>query len=306
MDTKIERVKEIISFFHNSGESATKKRFNITSETIHRYNRLLKNYAKKPPKILLFDIETAPAEVYTFQFWKTNVRHDQIKKDWFVLSWAAKWLYSSDIMSDIVTPKEAIEGDDKRVLKGIWKLFEEADVVIAHNGDRFDIRKLNSRFFINKMKPTSPYRSIDTLTQSRKIFAHSSHRLDHISYLVSKKNKLDTDFQLWVDCVNGKQESLDYMLKYNREDTLILEEVFVEMAPWMRAAPNMALYIQCEEPICGSLACGSNDLTLCGEYTTNVARYDAYRCNTCGCIMRSRKSDLTKEEKQALLSPIAR
>ena len=35
---------------------------------------------------------------------------------------------------------------NKRVLKSIWNLLDEADIVIGHNGDRFDLRKLRWRF----------------------------------------------------------------------------------------------------------------------------------------------------------------
>jgi len=302
----LSRAKEIMLYFSENGEEKTLHRYKISHDTLERYRRKIKHYSTRPPKILLFDIETAPMVSYTWGMWKQNIGLNQIIEDWCVISWAAKWLYASDIMGDVVTPKEILKRDDKRVCKSIWKLFEEADVVIAHNGDKFDIRKLNSRFFIHRMKPTSPYRSIDTLTQSRRNFAHTSHKLDYISHLVSKKGKLATDFTLWDRCCRGDKEALEYMFKYNKEDTLILEEVFVQIAPWMKSAPNMALYYESEEAVCASVACGSDDLTDCGDYYTGVARYTSYRCNKCGAIMRSRKSNVSKEEKSALLSTIAR
>ena len=46
--------------------------------------------------------------------------------------------------------------DDTPLIKDLWKLFDEADILIAHNGDRFDRRKANSRFLGGRPLPTLP------------------------------------------------------------------------------------------------------------------------------------------------------
>ena len=43
-------------------------------------------------KILIFDIETSPMEAYAWGTFKENIPIQRIKKDWFVMTWAAKWL----------------------------------------------------------------------------------------------------------------------------------------------------------------------------------------------------------------------
>jgi hypothetical protein len=40
---------------------------------------------------------------------------------------------------------------------------DEADIICAHNGDAFDIKKINSRLITNGFKPPSPFKTIDTL-----------------------------------------------------------------------------------------------------------------------------------------------
>ena len=82
------------------------------------------------------------------------------------------------VVSDIVTPEETKTRDDKRVLQSIWKLLDEADIVIGHNGDRFDLRKLNARFIDNDINPPSPFRTIDTLKVARREFAFVSYTKD--------------------------------------------------------------------------------------------------------------------------------
>src|SRR6266699_2886337 len=114
-------------------------------------------------KILILDIETAPIRAKVWGIWNQNIYIDQIGDDWFVLTWAAKWLFEKKVYSGRLTSKEAIKQNDKRILKGIWQLLEEADIVVAHNGDKFDLPKLNTRFIIHKLNPPLPYQSIDTL-----------------------------------------------------------------------------------------------------------------------------------------------
>ena len=76
---------------------------------------------KDLPKILLLDIETAPMEVYVWGLYKQYIPHDNIIKDWCMLSWVAKWLYDEDTKSDLITAEEAIDRNDKRIVKSIHK-----------------------------------------------------------------------------------------------------------------------------------------------------------------------------------------
>ncbi len=72
------------------------------------------------PKILLFDIETSPMEVFVWSLIGNKyIQPNNIIKDWNVISWAAKWLCDSTVTSDIQTPEDAIDRDDSRVLQGI-------------------------------------------------------------------------------------------------------------------------------------------------------------------------------------------
>jgi len=196
------------------------------------------------PKILLFDIETSLMEVFVWGLYKQRIPHTNIIKDddgneksWFVISWAAKWLYDEHILSDIVTPSEARGRDDKRILQSIWKLLDEADIVIAHNGDRFDLRKLNARFLDNELNPPSPFKSIDTLKVARRHFAFQSFKQDYLTKHFFLEKKLETNFQLWVDCMKGDQKRLNEMAEYNRHDVMGLEQVYLKIRPYINNHP---------------------------------------------------------------------
>lgn len=258
---------------------------------------------KKQPKVLLFDIETAPMRVFVWGLWKQRVSHENVITDWHCISWAAKWLYDDKIMSDVITPDEIKIGDDSRIVKSMWSLIDEADIVIAHNGDKFDLRRLNTRFILNHLQPPSPYQSIDTLKVMYKSFSFASNRLDYVGKLVRNKGKIKTDYHLWLRCLDGEKAALDEMVKYNREDVVLLEEVYVFLRPWIKSHPNLGLYYDSIEERCPN--CGSTDIEWGGYYYTPAGKYRTFRCK-CGAIGRSRYTDITKNERINLVASVAR
>jgi len=295
-----------VEYAKNNGDEAALKAFNITSETLSRYQRLAKHIPSRPnhPQILIFDIETMPLEVYVWGLYLQRINHDNIIKDWYIVTWSAKWLFDEEIKSDGLTPEEALAGDDSRICRGIWNLFESADIVIAHNAVRFDIRRLNARWMLNGLKPPSPYMVIDTLQKSRTMAAHASHRLDYLGKLMLQKGKIETNFKLWKRCKEGDQEALTEMEIYNREDTALLEEVYLEIRPWMKSHPNTGLFMDGDMPVCPT--CGHDKLIPIDPYFTSVGMYPGYRCAECGAISRGRFTEVELKKRKNMIVGTAR
>ena len=254
------------------------------------------------PKILLFDIETSLMEVYVWGLYKQRIPHTNIVKDrngkeksWFVLSWAAKWLYDSDILHDVCSCDEARDRDDSRILKSIWKLLDEADIVIGHNGDRFDIRKLNARFLDNGMEPPSPFKTIDTLKVARRHFAFISYKQDYLTKHFKLEQKLKTEFQLWVDCMNGDQKRLEEMAEYNRHDVMGLEEVYLKIRPYIKSHPNLGVLL--DRDVCTH--CGSERLDeINAVYFTSAFQYPVFRCMDCKTPYIRGKSHISQRKTE--------
>ncbi len=242
-----------------------------------------------PPKVLVFDIETSPLEVYSWGLFDLRVSTDQIIQDWSVLSYSAKWLGEDKIYYED-TSKKKDPRDDKDILEGVWKLLDEADIVIAHNGDKFDIKKLNARFFAHNMPQPSKYRSIDTLKIAKRKFGFTSNKL---SYLTSRFNDSEHQksahakypgFSLWKACLEGKKDAWKEMQEYNVMDVVSLEELAKKLMPWDNSI-NWGLYLN--EDTC---SCGSTSLDPDGFYYTNASKFVKYKCQDCGAEFRSKKS----------------
>jgi hypothetical protein len=259
------------------------------------------------PKILLFDIETAPLKAFVFQksVWKADISDDKVISEWYTLCWSAKWLFDDLVISERLTRQEVLSEDDSRIVNDLWKLLDDADIVIAHNGDSFDIPNMNTRFIINELLPPKPYKTIDTKTIAKKQFGFTHNSLNALARLFKLDPKLDVDFDLWKQCVDGKEKALIQMEDYNRHDVELLERVYLRLRPWIRSHPNLGLYMLSDGAVCPN--CGSHNITWIPNqyYYTGVSRFPIFRCD-CGAYGRSRKSELTPEEKASLVAPLAK
>lgn len=251
-------------------------------------------------KILLADIETAPILAHVWGLWDQNVGLNQIHTDWHLLSWCAKWLGDKELMYMDQRGAKNVE-DDKRILKGIWNLLDEADVVIWQNGKKFDNKKLNARFVMNDMKPPSGFKQIDTLDIAKRRFGFTSNKLEYLSSSLCTKYKKLTHkkypgFELWKECLAGNEDAWKEMEKYNKHDVLALEELYTKLMPWDNTV-NFNLYSEGEENEC---SCGSKNFVKNGFYYTNVGKFQRYLCNDCGSETHSTTNLLSKEKKASI------
>jgi uncharacterized protein YprB with RNaseH-like and TPR domain len=261
--------------------------------TYHPKEVAFKNEIHNNLKVLFLDIETAPMVSYTWGRWQQNIGLEQTVSEWYILSWSAKWGGDDLVLSGVLTTKEAISEDDSRIMIDLWNVLNQADVVISHNGLRFDHKKINTRFILNGLPPTRPFRIIDTLKIVKENFAFSSNKLDNLLIQFGLDRKLKTEFKLWKDCMNGDSESLKKMSEYNDMDVITLEQAFIKLKPWVKNFPHYALYNNIEDNhICPT--CGSKSLLEDGSYTTVANKYKLYRCGSCGSISRNRKAEKIK------------
>lgn len=258
------------------------------------------------PKILIFDIETSPSITYTWGRFKQNIALSQVAQDPIMLTWSAKWLYNPEIMSDKVTKEEVLKFDDFRIVASLWDLLDEADIAVAHFGDYFDIPFMQSRAIINGFKPFSTIKSIDTKRVAASQFRFPSNKLDALGTYFGLGNKIETTFDLWKGCLAGNQESINKMSKYNDQDVILLEEVYLKLRPYIRSHPNIGIYIESDRTICS--CCGSGNLiNERGKFFyTQTTKYPIFRCMDCGGLTRGRKTVLDKIVKKTLGTGIPR
>lgn len=255
------------------------------------------------PKVLIFDIETAPIIAHVWGLWENNVGLNQIVADWHVLSWSAKWLDApeSEVMYMDQRGVKNIE-DDLKILKQIWNLLNTADIVITQNGVKFDQKKLNARFILSDMKKPSTYRHIDTAQIAKRHFAFTSNKLAYMTDKLCTKYKKLTNHgafpghELWTQCLKGNPLAWLEMEKYNKYDVLSLEELYHKLIPWDNAI-DFSVYTEEEKRVC---SCKGETFMKNGFAYTNIAKFQKYICKGCGKEHKGRVNLFSQEKKDSL------
>jgi len=252
------------------------------------------------PKILIIDIETTPIISYTWGTFDQNISLNQILEDWSILSWSAKWIGSDKIFYKDTRDKKNPR-DDSGLLKDIWELMNDADIICGQNSQRFDVKKLNARFILNGLKPPSSYRQIDTLKLAKKHFAFTSNKLEYMSKkLCTSHKKLDhkefSGFELWKECLSGNKKAFNELEKYNIEDVLSTEELYQKLAPW-DSGINLNVYDENYDTIC---SCGSKTFHSNGFVYTNLSKMKRFTCTKCGKEHVDKTNLLSKEKRKTL------
>lgn len=252
-------------------------------------------------KILVLDIETSPLEVRVWSLGDQHVGSDQITKDWHLMSFAAKWLGSKKVIYEDQRNVKNIS-NDKVLCKTLWRLLDEADVVIGQNSKRFDIKKINARFLYHNMKPPSTYKQIDTLISSRKSFALTSHKLAYMSKTYNEKytkqeHREFPGMSLWDACLDGNTRAWNIMKEYNIHDVLATEEFYRTIAPWDTSV-NLALYHNNPADRCN---CGSTKFQQNGFHYSPSGKYQRLRCAKCGAEGRRNKNLFTQEQRRGIV-----
>lgn len=226
-------------------------------------------------RCLILDIETRPIVSLTWGTREQNIALNQIQSDWNIIAWAAKWLgdpASKTIYRDLRKSKPYL--NDKKILQDLWKLLDEADIVITQNGKNFDIPKINARLMLNGIRPYSPIKHLDTYQIARRVAKFTSNKLEYLTgKLCTKYKKLShSKFPgqvLWNECLRGNIAAWKEMEKYNRHDVLATEELYNVISAW--TPKSMPKIHKCVNP-----AYRSNGLR-----TTSTGSYRRLVCVGC-------------------------
>jgi DNA polymerase elongation subunit (family B) len=236
--------------------------------------------SKNKTKILYLDIENSPNLSYTWGKYDQDVI--DFKQEWYIMSFAYKWDGEKVRVAALPDYKayKKDRTDDAELVEDLWHLLDEADVVIGHNVDRFDLRKINTRFLAHGLTLPSSYKTVDTLKVARKMFLMNSNKLDHLAKYLGLGEKVHTGgFSLWLECMGGDMKAWAKMKLYNQHDVTLTEKVYKKLLPFITNHPNTNLYNGTTHN-CPS--CGSSKVQKRGHSVTRVGKRDRFQCQSCG------------------------
>lgn len=233
-------------------------------------------------RTLYIDIETAPSLVWTWNLFPRYIPPDNVVEEGYMLCFAAMWEGEREVIFHSIK-------NESKMYEVLWNLLDEADAVVHYNGTKFDVPHMNREFMLRKYPPPSHFHQIDLLKTVRKQFKFLSNKLGYVGPLLEVGGKTPhTGFQMWLDCMEGKDAAWKTMERYNKRDIKLLRQVYKRLLPWIHNHPNMGMYMDDPaKPTCTN--CGSTNVIKKGtQYNTKTASYDRYTCKTCGTPLRSR------------------
>lgn len=246
------------------------------------------NIMEKKIRTISYDIETAYTVSATWGLFEQNVA--KVLREPFIISIAWKVLGESQTHCVALPDFPLYKKDkfnDKELVKFIRdNIFEGADILIAHNGNGFDLKWIYGRFAVHGLKPPTPAQNIDTLLIARRKFKFNSNRLNDLAGYFGIGHKVVTGgINLWYRCIElFDLKAWFLMKKYNKWDVILLEKIYLYILPFITNHPNMSLMLG--KPL-SCKNCGLGNLTKAGFVYTATTKYQGWRCNNCGARPKS-------------------
>ena len=231
------------------------------------------------PKRLFFDIETSPNIGLFWQAgYKQKIDYDNIITERAIICICYKWQGKDKTYGLQWDGKQ----NDKKMLEEFIKIANEADELVGHNGDKFDLAWIRTRCLFHGIEMFPTYSTIDTLKVARSKFRFNSNRLNYIAQYLGIGQKIETKYDLWKDIVLKRdKEAMIKMVEYCKKDVELLEQVFMKLSGHIQVKNHHGMLAGGKRHSCPE--CGGYDLKKVNARVT-AAGYTKIQmqCKDCG------------------------
>ena len=257
------------------------KSVDAVSKKVKQVKQVNKLHAKRANiKRLFFDIETSyymlNVRAWQLKNFQNYFSYEDIIREKEIICISYKWQYE-----DKVHTFDWRMGE-RKMLKQFVNILGEADEIVAHNGDRFDLKFLRTRCVYHGVLMFPQYRTLDTLKKARGSFLFASNKLDYLGQFFKVGGKQEHEgMKMWIEIVeNESEEYLEKMIKYCERDVTLLEDAYYIMSPFITHENNFAVLKGGDKWDCPE--CASKDVEMYRTYTTSmgVIRRNM-KCNNC-------------------------
>lgn len=250
------------------------------------------------PRILFWDIETTHNIVAVFRlFGEDYINHDNLLQERYIVCAAWQWEGEKKVhgVSTLDDPKRFKKNphDDRHVVQTLHDVLSQADIVVAHNGDKYDMKFYAARALAQGIDPLPPIQSIDTLKVAKSRFMFNNNRLDYLGQLLGLGRKKSTPRGLWLDVLRGDKKAVQVMLDYNKQDVVLLKAVYDKLMPFVKK-PLAGGGEGCPRCASKNVQSRGTSMTAAGNVSTR------YQCQACGGWFRNAKAERTVSKVRVL------
>lgn len=178
--------------------------------------------------------------------------------------------------------------DDRSVVTALHGILSTADIIVAHNGNQYDIKFAEARMLYHGLPPLPPILKIDTLKVARERFLFNANNLDYLGKFLGVGRKKPTMGGLWLKVLQGDRKAIQQMVVYNKQDVKLLGRVFAKLRPYTAAHPNLQLFKPDHR---GCPRCGSVNVQRRGFHRALTQVYQKFVCLKCGGWYRTKKAE---------------
>lgn len=231
-------------------------------------------------KRLFFDIETSPNIGY---FWragyKLNIGPENIIEERKIICISYKWEHE-DTITTLTWDSNLC---DKQMLIDFIAVANQSDEMIAHNGDRFDIKWIRTRCIFHRVPMFPDYKTLDTLKKAKSGFNFNSNKLDYIAQFLGVGAKVKhSGFDMWKNVMKGDPVALKEMSVYCEGDIIVLEDVYLTMQNYIKQNTHTGVLNGNLKYSCQS--CGSENVELFKNVVTTAGTIKRKMECECGFV----------------------
>lgn len=243
------------------------------------------------PKVLTFDIETQRAIVECWSLFKPFIGIDQVIEPSRILCVAAKWRDSDKVMFTSCW-RDGDEDGYRRMMQKVAGWLDAADVVAHYNGTSFDVPWVQAEMARLEIDRPSPFRQIDLYRINKRHFGagQMSKKMEWSARRFLKDSKTPHG-DLWSKIRYGnaaeRKAAQAVMREYCIHDVEIAEQLLTTWLPY--SSINLGVYGRHDDETLRCTRCGSTDLKHDGEWATNAATYQVYKCKACKSFSRGKR-----------------
>lgn len=245
--------------------------------------------------LCFYDLEVSPAVGYFYPpLYQTNIL--KVEKYQVLMSASYAFFDGEKLgkihhvqLSDFPARFKNDRWDDTDLALHMHRVLKDAPPVVAHNGDNFDSKMINTYFLKHNLDPLPENQTVDTLKAARRHFKFASNKLGEIGKELGIGSKTEvTVGSLWHDYMMGEHKKAGKLLKaYNNQDVQLLFDVYMKLRPYIKNHPNLA--VRGDKYACPT--CQGRNIQYNGLRYTNTSVYRRAYCRDCRTTFKERRID---------------
>lgn len=154
-------------------------------------------------------------------------------------------------------------GNDKTILTKFLEIAEQADELVAHNGDRFDLKWFRARCLYHGIVALPLAKTVDTLQIVRRTCKFNNAKMGYLAELLGiDHQKGSPGYSLWKKALLGNDsKAVQEIAEYCAQDVKVLKALYdriVRLFPPKTHAGVMAGLEKWTCPRCGSVHVGKS------------------------------------------------